>query len=354
MTTSRLVTSISTVILAIYGLPVLAAGEAAQVIFTNDKLIVIDAKGIERAVKQGDFIQPGERVVTSPGVIGQIRLPDGTLLGARPGTDIKLESFLGAIDKNVLVLNEGNVRVINLESSRGPKPLPVDIVSPNSTMKLSGGDGETIHVKVGDRRNADPGTYTRLQMGVASLSNPTGNLKLSPLQSSFVPKVGVAPTVIAAFPISLAGAAIPPVLTTTTTKLATTTSLALPSLSTFSTQLIAPTTTTGSTSTTSTNLLSSTTLAATISKDINLATTSLASPTMTTTTTTSSNLLATNTLTTTKATSTITPSSPTLSTAISPTFTAIAPITTTYVKPPTTTYIAPTTTTLKILSTRTF
>jgi hypothetical protein len=349
MKTSHLVTTLSTAMLAIYGVSAFAAGEAAQVIFTNDKLTVIDAKGIERAVKQGDFIQPGERVVTSQGVMGQIRLPDGTLLGARPGTDIKLESFLGAIDKNVLVLNEGNVRVINLESARGPKPLPVDIVSPNSTMRLSAGDGETIHVKLGDSRNVDPGTYNRLQIGVAALSNPTGNLALSPLQSSFVPKTGVAPTVITAFPINLVRTTLTPLLTTT--RLTTTSPLTLPTLSTFSTQLIVPTTTTastGGTTTLSSNLISSTSLTTNIAKDISLATTSLASPTFTTATNT---VVATNTLTTTKTTTTLATLSPTISPTISPTFTAFAP-TTTIVKAPTTTYIAPTTTTLRILSTR--
>jgi hypothetical protein len=109
-------TAIAATIAGLSSAPVLSqSNEAAQVIFTNDKLTVIDAKGVERKVKQGDFIQPGERVVTPPGVIGQIRLPDGTLLGARPGTDLKLENILKALGKNVLVLNEGNVRVINAQ-----------------------------------------------------------------------------------------------------------------------------------------------------------------------------------------------------------------------------------------------
>lgn len=180
------------------------SSEAAQVIFTNDRLTVIDAKGVERVAKQGDFIQPGERLITPPGVVGQIRLPDGTLLGARPGSDIKLESIVRSLGKNVLVLNEGNVRVVNVEPPRGPKPMPADVISPISTLQLTGGDGEAIHVKQGgNNRNVEPGTYNRLQLGTAIVRNDKGELPLPPMQPVFAPRLGVPLTPIAFLPISL-------------------------------------------------------------------------------------------------------------------------------------------------------
>lgn len=179
------------------------SGEAAQVIFTNDKLTVIDAKGVERKVSQGEFIQPGERVVTPPGVIGQIRLPDGTLIGARPGTDLKLEGILKSLGKNVIVLNEGNVRVINVEPPKGPKPMPTDIISPISTMQLTSGDGEAIHVKQGSKAGAEPGTYNRLQMGNALVRNDKGELPLPPMQPIFGARLGTPLQPIDFLPISL-------------------------------------------------------------------------------------------------------------------------------------------------------
>ena len=180
------------------------SGEAAQVIFTNDKLTVIDARGVERVAKQGDFIQPGERLITPPGVVGQIKLPDGTLLGARPGSDIKLESIVRALGKNVLVLNEGNVRVVNVEPPKGPKPMPVDVVSPISTLQLTGGDGEAIHVKPGNTKpDVEPGTYNRLQLGTAIVRNDKGELPLPPMQSIFAPRQGVPLAPIAFLPPTL-------------------------------------------------------------------------------------------------------------------------------------------------------
>ncbi len=199
-----LFTAIAATIAGLGSTPVFSqSGEAAQVIFTNDKLTVIDAKGIERTVKQGEFIQPGERVLTPPGVIGQIRLPDGTLLGARPGTDIKLEAILKTLGKNVLVLNEGNVRVINVEPPKGPKPMPMDVISPISTMQLTAGDGEAMHVKPGSKQNVESGTYNRLQFGTAVVRNDKGELPLPPMQPIFGAKLGVPLLPIAFLPISL-------------------------------------------------------------------------------------------------------------------------------------------------------
>lgn len=192
--------------IALFGAaPVFAqSSEAAQIIFTNDRLTVIDGKGVERVAKQGDFIQPGERLITPPGVVGQIRLPDGTLLGARPGSDIKLESIVRALGKNVLVLNEGNVRVVNVEPPKGPKPMPVDVISPISTLQLTGGDGEAIHVKQGsNKQNVEPGTYNRLQLGTAIVRNDKGELPLPPMEPVFASKLGVPLTPIASLPISL-------------------------------------------------------------------------------------------------------------------------------------------------------
>ncbi len=206
-------TAIAATIAGLSSAPVLSqSNEAAQVIFTNDKLTVIDAKGVERKVKQGDFIQPGERVVTPPGVIGQIRLPDGTLLGARPGTDLKLENILKALGKNVLVLNEGNVRVINAEPSQGPKPMPTDVISPISTMQLTAGDGEAMHVKPGGKEGVEPGTYNRLQTGSALVRNDKGEMPLPPMQPVFGSRLGVPLQPIAFLPTSLVK--IEPVLVT--------------------------------------------------------------------------------------------------------------------------------------------
>lgn len=159
-----------------------AEAEGAQVIFTTSHLVVINAAGVKRHVMQGGFIHAGERAITPPGVSAQIRLPDGTLLGARPGSDIRLDSIVNSLGKNVLVLNEGNVRVINVATARGPVPMPVDVINANSTLELKSGDGEARNVKTGSQIS-EPGNYNRLQTGVATVRNETGTVTLAPMRT---------------------------------------------------------------------------------------------------------------------------------------------------------------------------
>lgn len=310
MSTPTRLTILAATIAGLAATPALAqVGEAAQVIFTNDKLTVIDAKGVERVAKQGDFIQPGERLITPPGVVGQIKLPDGTLLGARPGSDIKLESIVRSLGKNVLVLNEGNVRVVNIDPPKGPKPMPVDVISPISTLQLTGGDGEAIHVKPGSNKpNIEPGTYNRLQLGTAIVRNDKGDLPLPPMQPVFAPKVGVPLAPIAFLPISLVK--IEPVLAT---------SLVAPTL-------ISPTLSPNLTT------ISPTTINALSSPTLTYPT--LSGTTLKTTTLTTSSVTTTGTLGTAPLVGTSTPS---ISPTLTPTYTSvISPtlMTTVAIKPP--------------------
>ena len=159
-----------------------AEGDGAQVIFTTSQLVVIDAAGVERTVKQGDFIHAGERIITPLGVSAQVRLPDGTLIGARPGSDIRLESIINARGRNVLVLNEGNVRVINSVTGRGSVPMPVDVINANSTLELKTGDGEAKRVTTGSL-TTEPGSYNRLQTGIAAVRNELGTVTLAPMHT---------------------------------------------------------------------------------------------------------------------------------------------------------------------------
>lgn len=243
--------------------------EGAQVIFSSANLTVIDAKGVERAVKQGDFVQPGERLVAPPGVMGQLRLPDGTLVGARPGTDLKLDMLVKALGKNIVTLNEGSVRVVNVEPPKGPKPMPVEIVTPVSKLQLTGGDGESIHMKAGNKRGVEAGTYNRLQSGVATMQNAGGELPLQPLQNGFVPKPETLPIPIASLPLTLLRLEPITLLSTTLTPIKTTsTTLLSPTIGTLTnTTLSGPlltTTTSGTlskTTLTTTSTFTGTTLA---------------------------------------------------------------------------------------------
>jgi hypothetical protein len=97
-----------------------------------------------------------------------------------------------AADKTVVQLNQGNVRVLNVDTPAGVNAKPVDIVTPVSTLQLGRGDGESIHQSGGNP--AQSGTFNRVQSGTAVISTPNGNLSLQPLQSGRVPNAGAAPS----------------------------------------------------------------------------------------------------------------------------------------------------------------
>lgn len=180
-----------------------AAQEGAKVLFTSGALTVIDANGTQRVARQGDTLAAGDRLVTPPGGLAQIKLPDGALLSARPDSEVRLDRMGSAADKTVVQLNQGNVRVLNVDTPAGVNAKPVDIVTPVSTLQLGRGDGESIHVRSGGNP-AQSGTFNRVQAGTAVISTPNGNLSLQPLQSGRVPNAGAAPVAIAELPRAIA------------------------------------------------------------------------------------------------------------------------------------------------------
>ena len=178
------------------------AQEGAQVLFSSGSLTVIDAGGNQRTAKQGDMLRTGDRLVTPPGVLAQIKLPDGALVSARPESELRLERMGANAERTVLHLNQGNVRVLNVDAPTGVVPRPVEVVTPTSTLQLTRGDGESILVKPGGR--AEPGTYNRVQVGEAVVRTPAGNLPLQTQQAAFASRPEASPAVIAELPKALA------------------------------------------------------------------------------------------------------------------------------------------------------
>ncbi|CAG0950614.1 hypothetical protein RHDC4_00052 [Rhodocyclaceae bacterium] len=178
------------------------AQEGAQVLFSNGSLTVIDAGGNQRVAKQGDMLLPGDRLVTPPGVLAQIKLPDGAMVSARPESELRLERMGANADRTVLQLNQGNVRVLNVDAPPGIVTRPVEVVTSTSTLQLTRGDGESILVKPGGR--AEPGTYNRVQVGEAVMRTAAGSLPLQTQQAAFAPRPETSPTIIAELPKALA------------------------------------------------------------------------------------------------------------------------------------------------------
>lgn len=182
-----------------------AAQEGAQVLFASGAPTVIDAKGVSRVARQGDVLNAGDRLVTPPGGLAQIKLPDGAMLSARPDSEVRLDRIGKTGDKTVLQLNQGSVRVANVDTPTKLPAKPVDIVTPLSTLQIGRGDGEAMHIRKGSPDQT--GSFNRVQIGSGVVSTPNGSMALQPLQAGRVAGAGAVPVAIDNFPKTVSQAA---------------------------------------------------------------------------------------------------------------------------------------------------
>ena len=168
------------------------AQTAGTVLFAQAGTQIVSASGAARAAKKGDVLQTGDRLLTPAGAISQVLLPDGSLIGMRPDSELKITAApLGSDNKApVLALVNGAARVIGAELMDSQKVSNLTLQSGTATVQLKGADMESAVVKA-DALQASaasgsaPGSYQRLLLGTGTVANgapgvnPVANLTLS-------------------------------------------------------------------------------------------------------------------------------------------------------------------------------
>ena len=177
------------------------AAPAATLLFTQSGAQILDANGVARPAKRGDVVQEGERLRAPPGGISQLLLPDGSLIGMRPASELKLDrpTLLTDSSKQLISLMQGAVRVIGSELMDVKKPSAFTFQSGLATLKLQGADLETALIKPDPLKPAgggDAGSYNRLLIGTGSIGSGTAVEPLAPRQVSFVGAINVAPVLV--------------------------------------------------------------------------------------------------------------------------------------------------------------
>lgn len=176
---------------------------AATLLFSQPGTQILDENGLPRPAKRGDVLQTGERLVTPPGAISQLRLPDGSLLGMRPDSELKIDLPPQASDQaqRTVSLRRGTVRVVGAELMDAKKPSHFTLQTGLATLKLQGADLESALVppESGQKPGSTAaGSYNRLLVGTGSIGNGTLVEPLAPRQVSFVGAVNVAPLMVTA------------------------------------------------------------------------------------------------------------------------------------------------------------
>jgi hypothetical protein len=219
------------------------AAPAGTLLFAQPGSEIVGNNGLARPAKRGAILEEGERLRTPVGAISQLLLPDGSLVGMRPGSELKLDFPTNASDKakQMISLLQGSARVIGSELMDATKPSGFTLQSGLATLRLQGADLESAVVKPDASKTSgapDAGSYNRMLIGTGSIGSGTMLEPLAPRQVSFVGAINVAPVVVASISPTLFSPLVTPVtnasLSTTLTKSTLVTPLSTSSLSTLS------------------------------------------------------------------------------------------------------------------------
>jgi FecR-like protein len=327
--------------------------------------------GKRRTAERGAEFREGDTIVTGPNALAQMRTADGGLVSVRADTEMKLDKFAYAGEKDsnasfLVSLVKGGFRTITGLIGRANRD-GYKVTTPSATIGIRGTHFELVHVlPQAASQQAPAGTYNRVFDGITTMQNKTGVLVLvNRDQTAFVSLPGnVAPVlVIPPAPVFGKPTPVPRLVPQSSSggsptagggdgKTPATGAVASPPATLVRpTTTLTPLTTTISPIETTTTIKSTTTLSpstSTLISPITTTTTTTLSPTTSTLSTTTLTSPTTSTLSTTTLTS---PTTSTLSTTtLSPTTTILSPTTSTL---STTTLTAPTTTTTTISPTTT-
>jgi hypothetical protein len=118
-----------------------SAVEIGRVLFANGDVRILATDGGSRAAKRGEAVQTGERMVTGNGALGQVRMRDGARVGVRGDSKVFFEPANTVGSKvQQLVLESGNVRVLNIAQQGKPALKPVEIKTPGGNLLMQGAD----------------------------------------------------------------------------------------------------------------------------------------------------------------------------------------------------------------------
>jgi len=192
------------------------AQAAGQFLSVAGDVRIVARDGTQRQAARAAAFYEGESIVTGPGALGQLRMADGTLMSVRPDTEMKLDSFSFAGEKDpnpsfLLSVVKGGFRTITGLIGK-IKRESYRVATPAATLGIRGTDFELVHVQQQLATPTAPaGTYNRVYDGVTSFQNVAGaTVLVSRDQTAFVALQGTAPPVLVAPPAAIFGRPTPP------------------------------------------------------------------------------------------------------------------------------------------------
>lgn len=173
--------------------------------FTFGDVRIRDAAGQTRAVKKGDAINQGDTILTGGGASAQLRMIDGGILAVRPDTELKVDTYRYAgkedgTENAFMSLVKGGFRTITGAIGRTNKD-NYRIGTPSATIGIRGTDHEPLFVPpvTTGTQPVPPGTYDKVNVGIAFIRTPLGEVNIRQNQVGFVAP-GQIPTILPVIP----------------------------------------------------------------------------------------------------------------------------------------------------------
>lgn len=200
---------ISLLCLALAGaFPILAeAAVAGRVQFVAGDVRIVGIDGKERAARKGEDVSEGETVLTGTGASAQLKMIDGGVLALRPGTRLKVDSYVfnGAEDGTenaALSLVKGGLRAITGLIGNTNKE-KYKFQTPNAVIGIRGTDHEPVVLAEpapGVAAENPPGTYDKVNVGATSLTTNAGTTVIGRNQVGFAASLDQLPVLLPKLP----------------------------------------------------------------------------------------------------------------------------------------------------------
>src|ERR1039458_4430983 len=184
-----------------------AFGVAGNVQFVIGDAKLITRAGETRALQKGAEINEGDRIVTADGASAQIKMVDGGFIAIRPNTDMGFDTYRysgkeDGTESAIVSLLQGGFRTITGIIGRTNKQNYL-IKTATATIGIRGTDHEPMVIlapRPGQVAIAEPGTYDKVNVGIAYIRNDAGSVDIRRNEVGFAPVTKALPMVLPRIP----------------------------------------------------------------------------------------------------------------------------------------------------------
>ncbi|MBI5910579.1 MAG: FecR domain-containing protein [Betaproteobacteria bacterium] len=184
-----------------------AFGVAGNVQFVIGDVKLTTRAGVTRALQKGAEINEGDRVVTAAEASAQIKMVDGGFIAIRPNTDMGFDTYRysgkeDGTESAIVSLLQGGFRTITGIIGRTNKQNYL-VKTVTATIGIRGTDHEPMVIlapRPGQVAVAAPGTYDKVNVGIAFIRNDAGSVDIHRNQVGFAPETKAPPVVLPRIP----------------------------------------------------------------------------------------------------------------------------------------------------------